>query len=144
MKIYVATRLANVEAARSINRALIAAGHEITYDWTDHPEATKTDEHMEAVSVKELDGVRAAEFVVAILPGGRGTHAEIGAALVLGKPVLIVGQKSAFMEGGYPCAFHHHPGARREVIGVRDLSLITALALKHAGAIEASKRVGVA
>lgn len=141
MKIYTATKLTNVDAARAINRVLVAAGHEITYDWAVHGSMQDSPDQWSEVSRKEMDGVRSADLVVVILPGGRGTHAEMGAGIALSKPVLILGQKAVFEEGGYTCAFYHHPTVRKEVVEVFDLSVIAALILKHAGALEEA-RVG--
>ena len=48
--------------------------------------------------------------LVAILPGGRGTHAEIGIAIGLGLPVVLLEQVGAY---DAECAFYHAPTVSR-------------------------------
>ena len=40
-------------------------------------------------ALAEIAAVREADVLVVLLPGGYGTHVEIGAALALGKPVIL-------------------------------------------------------
>ena len=90
MKIYVASSFLNKSAARRAMRLLQKDGHTITSRWTAHRPSTKTRVlHDEAI--KDLQDVRAAQAMVVIWPGRLGTSAEIGAALISGKPVHMVG-----------------------------------------------------
>lgn len=113
MKFYIATGLANHAAHNAVRDALAALGHEITYDWTTHgPVWRQGKAVIRTTSVAETDGVRAADFVVVLLPGGRGTHAELGMALAFGKPTLIAcGDAAMFEASPETCAFYHHPRA---------------------------------
>jgi nucleoside 2-deoxyribosyltransferase len=45
--------------------------------------------HYATIALAELAGIREADVLLVLLPGGCGTHVEIGAALALGKPVII-------------------------------------------------------
>jgi len=47
-----------------------------------------------------------------LLPGGYGTHVEIGAALALGKPVILHAPDRKTLDSPYPCPFHHHPNVK--------------------------------
>ena len=58
------------------------------------------------LAVAEITGIRHADVMIVILPGGRGTHVEIGAALAMGKPVIIHAPNRKILETPYPCAFH--------------------------------------
>ena len=90
MKFYVATRFSNRVGVERVRRVLNPLGHTITYDWTKHLTGPHTELGMGAISVYEIEGVREADFVVVILRGGYGTHTEMGAALALNKPVILV------------------------------------------------------
>ena len=91
LKFYVATRFSNKAEVRRARRLLQRTlQHEITYDWADKPLQVVTESHLKASAIKELEGVQDADYLVAILPGGFGTHVEIGAALVTDKPVFLV------------------------------------------------------
>ena len=122
MKIYVASKLENIEAVREFVRLLRAEGHEITYDWSVHgPMWRHGKEAVREVSKREMDGVADCEVLIALLPGGRGTHAEIGGALALDKKVIL---HSKTLEAHFgihedACAFYHHPN----VVGYSRASL---------------------
>lgn len=87
MKIYVAGKLRDRDAIAETMKALRAAGHEITFDWTDlfaerpfgdHPEAAK------ALADKELTGILDCDaFVFLAHESGRTLHMEFGAARAL-------------------------------------------------------------
>jgi hypothetical protein len=128
---YIATSLANWERHNQIRDALVAHGHIITHDWTAHSPWVK--ERSTGVSgagavanvdlirqAGELDlkGVRDADILVVLLPGGAGTHAELGAGLVMGKRVLLVGTSDQIWGSGtddYTCAFYHTSGVEHVV-----------------------------
>jgi hypothetical protein len=111
MKYYLATGLLNAHRAQLVRDHLNAAGHEQTYDWTAHgPVGHKGKNALIAAAVGELEGVQQADVIIALLPGGRGTHAELGMALALGKPVLIWDETcEAFPVDDTTCAFYWHP-----------------------------------
>ncbi len=108
MKIYIASGLENFKQVQALRDALLADGHEISYDWSVHGSAQgQGDERLREVAQNELDGVYNADVVVVLLPGGRGTHAELGAANVLGKPVLIFSDNPKdFLSTEATCAFY--------------------------------------
>lgn len=112
MRLYLASGLQNRATVAQIAQGLRDLGHTITYDWTEHGSVQDaSDEEKAAVAQAELEGVLAAEMVVVILPGGRGTHVEIGAALGVGIPVVIVYRKPEdLLVGGVECVFYDHPG----------------------------------
>jgi len=79
---YIATRLENFEAQRELARCLKALGHTQTYDWTEHGAVQSGGPtRIRQVANAEAQGVVAADLFVALLPGGRGTHCELGVAL---------------------------------------------------------------
>lgn len=116
MKIYIASKLENYLQVQALRDALIAAGHTITYDWTLHGSVQGQGEaRLREVAAAERNGVLQAELVIVLLPGGRGTHAELGMANALGKPVIIF---SSFNEPfdeyeGATCAFYWNENVRQ-------------------------------
>lgn len=114
MKFYLASGLDNVESARFFRDGLVRAGHEQTYDWTQHGAvAAHGIDRIREVAAAELRGVESADFVVVVLPGGRGTHFEMGAAHALGKPIFVYAPRLSLVDA-HPdtCAFYHLPGVR--------------------------------
>lgn len=83
MTFYIATAFKEKDLHRSLTRMLQAAGrHRLTYDWTAH-EAYRDADHRAELARADLAGVAAADCLVVLLPGGAGTHAELGFALGL-------------------------------------------------------------
>jgi hypothetical protein len=128
---YIATTLTNAARARQVADQLEALGHTITYPWWTHGAVGHAGEaRLAEVAVAELEGVRLADAVIVLLPGGRGTHLEMGGALVAGKPVLLWSEDDA----GFPlddttCSFYWHPlvfkmhGRLDELINLQVLAL---------------------
>ena len=119
MKFYVASGVSNAEKVNRAAAALVAAGHERTYDWTTHGDVSKADPDFKRhVASSESRGVLEAELVVLLLPGRFGTHAELGIALASAenKRILLWSESSAPFDGeqGF-CVFYHHPAVERVV-----------------------------
>lgn len=111
-KVYIATRLERANDHRMLAHALRAGGAVITYDWTLHGSVQEEGAaRITQVAVAEADGVADADAVVVLLPGGRGTHAELGMAVALGKPVIVHAENETELLDACAktCAFYHHP-----------------------------------
>ena len=81
-------------------------------------------ERMSEVAFNELRAVRDAELVVARLPGGQGTHTELGVALATRSNKRIIlwsetGDEFAF--DNRTCTFYFHPAAERVVCPFEEL-----------------------
>ena len=115
MKYYIATKLENHAEHNRLMAALNDLGHECTYDWTVHgPVYEKGLGRVRAVAVLEALGVKEADEVIVLWPGGRGTHVELGIALGAGKPVNFISAVEGHHEATVEtCAFFHHPLVRR-------------------------------
>lgn len=127
MRFYVATGLENATAAIVLSSLLVSKGWTNTYEWMKHGAvwmhgAARTAE----VSMLELEGVASAKVVIALLPGGRGTHVELGSALGrahrgalegrLHDPRIIVhGNHEQLAFGQNICAFYMSPYVERMV-----------------------------
>ncbi len=123
-RFYLATRKDRSKQAEPLLEALKAQGWERTFEWTAQDEAS-TDAYGE-VARKELEGVRDADVLIVLLPGGFGTHVEIGAALALGKQVILHAPDRKTLETPYPCIFHHHPAVKILISATPDVAAILA------------------
>jgi nucleoside 2-deoxyribosyltransferase len=110
LRYYLATRLERAPEAQELHKELQAAGFICSYDWTVHGSVRGSNEEMAAVAVAEVAGVQTADVVIVLLPGGRGTHGELVAALALGKPVIIHSTDPGLFErDARTCVFYWHP-----------------------------------
>ena len=112
LKAYIATGLERAADHNLVRDALAKWDVECSYDWTAHGAVFSHGlERLREVADLEARGVRDANVVVVLLPGGRGTHAELGMAIALGKPVILhsMNPKSDFGAEETTCAFYHHP-----------------------------------
>lgn len=121
---YLSTRKDRSAEADSLSATLKARGWERTFTWT--PDDGEGPEEHAAIAKAELQGVRDADVLVVLLPGGYGTHVEIGAALALGKPVILHAPDQKTLETPYLCIFHYHPNVRLIVSEVLDIDTILA------------------
>jgi len=124
VKIYVAGPLADVATVRSVQSTVVAAGHELTLDWTE--EASLMEDYGSQLDVsgklaeEELNAVMVADavLVVASEHDGRGMFVELGAALARAQQgelahVVIVG------EIRQESVFYFHPVVER-VANIQD------------------------
>lgn len=79
-RVYVAGSLSNIKWVRRIQQMIRATKREITYDWT------QNDVTPHALTAAVIN----ADVLVALLPGGKGTHWEMGMASALGKPLILI------------------------------------------------------
>ena len=124
MKIYVASSLKNWSQVRELNAKLQLLGHEITYDWTEHGEKIFGDLRatpvlnfdtllLQSVAIKEVAGVKSADLLLLVYPGGLGTYWEFGYSYARGKQIVIWGLTDFVVaEGERPVAFNHLPYIR--------------------------------
>jgi hypothetical protein len=90
MKYYIATSLERAAFHNLVREDLKKFRCEVTYDWTTHGSVKNTSKaRLQEVAHAEFQGILESDFVLVLLPGGKGTHAEL---------VLLLGVK----EGFYP------------------------------------------
>ncbi len=125
MRFYIATGLKNAAKAKQAVSVLRRNGHELTYDWTEHGDIRSLGaEKMEEVAFNEVRAVRDAELFVALLPGGFGTHTELGVAIASrsNKRVILWSETGIeFKSPGETCAFYFHPAVERLVCSFDEL-----------------------
>lgn len=115
MRYYIATSLSRAPIHNLVRDELCLLGHEITYDWTVHGSVqTTSKERLKEVAHLELNAIDLAEVVLVLLPGGKGTHTELGYSIARQKKVLIHSETSfPFELGPEVCAFYYHKEVTR-------------------------------
>lgn len=121
-RFYLAIRLDRASHGNSLVEALKAHGWERAFDWTGNDSTIKED--LSRLAQAELAAIKQADVLIVLLPGGRGTHVEIGAALALGKPIILHAPDRDTLEIPYPCAFHYHPAVKLLVSAPLDVDEI--------------------
>jgi hypothetical protein len=123
MKYYIATSLSRAPDYRIVRDSLEIYGHEISYDWTLHGSVKSVSkESLSEVASLELAGVSAADFVIVLLPGGYGTHLELGFAIAKGKKVFLHSEDPLLFElGPQTSAFYHHSDVTRFLCPLADI-----------------------
>ncbi|WP_456271443.1 group-specific protein [Bacillus sp. AK031] len=88
MKFYVASSFKNIQQVRYISEQLKHRGYIHSYDWTQNERAVNIEE-LEQIGKEEKQAVSDSDFVVVLLPAGKGSHIELGIALGLRKKVFL-------------------------------------------------------
>lgn len=108
MKFYIASGLENAGQVAELRDILTSLGGQVTYDWTLHGSVQdQGPDRIAEVAGLEAAGVIDADMVIVLLPGGRGTHVELGMAIGNLTPVLLHGPLVG--PDGRECAFYRHP-----------------------------------
>ncbi len=96
MKAYVASKFSRLADVKRVVEKLRAIGVEVNADWTDHSAAGRAGadllKYLRACAEADRDGVRTADVLVMVHdPASRGGFVEFGAALGLGKLLVVIG-----------------------------------------------------
>jgi len=119
---YIATTLSRARDHNHVRDALVTNGYRITYDWTLHGSVkTSTVQRLSEVAHSETEGVLSAEIVIILLPGGYGTHAELGMALGSKKKIILHSvDNEVFTACEKTCAFYHHQNVSQLVCPIHE------------------------
>lgn len=113
MKFYVASSFRNIDAVNQVANHLKNRGHIQTYDWTKNAKAKEeqnfTFDDLKDIGQNEKNAVIEADFVVVLLPGGKGTHIELGIALGQGKRIFIYSPNGEINNFDTTSTFYHLP-----------------------------------
>jgi nucleoside 2-deoxyribosyltransferase len=120
-RFYLSTRKDRGAEGAALLQALKSRGWECTFNWTAQPEGGPA--KYSEIALAEIAAVQDADVLVVLLPGGYGTHVEIGAALALGKPVIMHAPDRQTLETPYPCVFHYHPKVKLLLSEVLDVDV---------------------
>ena len=118
----------NRERVAELAAVLKSRGHELTYDWTEHGDVRREGEIvMSEVAFNELRAVRDAELLLVLLPGGKGTHTELGLAIATrsNKRIILWSETGEeFIADERTCAFYFHPSVERLVCPFEELKTL--------------------
>lgn len=87
-KFYVASSFKNIDMVRLVSKRLVEKGFIHTYDWTRNERAS-TIEALKEIGLEEKNAVLAADFIIVLLPAGKGSHIEFGIALGQQKRIYL-------------------------------------------------------
>jgi hypothetical protein len=123
-RFYLSTRKDRSAEGAALTEALNGLGWECTFDWSTLRDVSPA--CYPEIALAEIAGVRDADVLLVLLPGGFGTHAEIGAALALGKPIIIHTPNQKILDTPYRCVFHYHPGVKILISELLDVDAVLA------------------
>ena len=123
MNYYIATSILRAKEHNLVRDSLKKLGHVLTYDWTVHGSVKlESKERLQEVAVSECRGLVEADVVVVLLPGGGGTHFELGFSIASGKKVFLHSEDPLLFElGAQTNAFYHHPELIRLTMPLADV-----------------------
>ncbi|WP_079504647.1 group-specific protein [Mesobacillus jeotgali] len=119
-KFYVASSFKNIEAVRYISRQLVERGYLHTYDWTRNDRAS-TFEDLTEIGQREKAAVMEADFLLVLLPAGKGSHIELGIALGLGKRIYLHSPDGEVNHLETTSTFYHLPEVRKCIGSMEEL-----------------------
>lgn len=108
MKFYIASSFKNIELVRYVSENLKNRGYIHTYDWTVNENVT-TLEELKIIGEKEKTAVIEADFVVVILPAGKGSHIELGIAIGNRKNIYLYSPNKEIDNIETTSTFYHLP-----------------------------------
>jgi hypothetical protein len=106
MKFYVASSFNNIDQVRQVSNQLKSRGYIHTYDWTQNKKAS-TIEDLKLVGHQEKNAVEEADFIVVLLPAGKGSHIEFGIALGLNKKIILYSSNDEVNNFATTSTFYH-------------------------------------
>ncbi|MFC3212602.1 group-specific protein [Planomicrobium okeanokoites] len=119
MKFYIASSFANKDKVREAASILRGAGHVQTFDWTVNLRASSV-EDLELYGTLEKKAVLEADFLIVLLPAGKGSHIELGIALGQGKTVYLLSESEELFDFEVTSTFYYLPEVRILVGKLRD------------------------
>ncbi|TFE00860.1 nucleoside 2-deoxyribosyltransferase [Jeotgalibacillus sp. R-1-5s-1] len=108
MKFYIASGFQNKHAVQHVSQSLKTNGWIHTYDWTKNERASSYD-MLREIGELERDAVLAADLLIVLLPGGKGTLIEMGLALAQRKKIYLVAPDERAWDFDQTSTFYHLP-----------------------------------
>ncbi|NKE04076.1 group-specific protein [Mesobacillus selenatarsenatis] len=136
-KFYVASSFRNMDAVMYVSKQLVHQGYMYTYDWTKNVKAREGNtlllEDLKVIGQHEKNAVKESDFIVVILPGGKGTHIELGIALGLGNKIFLYSSDRAIDHVETTSTFYHLPEVEKCYGTLDELvdKIITQLPINH-------------
>ncbi|MGM0852853.1 MAG: nucleoside 2-deoxyribosyltransferase [Bacillota bacterium] len=108
MYFYVASSFQNIKQVRDVSERLRRKGYIHTYDWTQNSRAS-TVEELKKIGEKEKQAIIESDVILVLLPGGKGSHVELGIALGLKKRVILFSPHNEVNDFAQTTTFYHLP-----------------------------------
>lgn len=108
MKFYVASSFQNINQVRTLTNRLTQMGWQLTYDWTLN-ERADTAEELQRIGLLEKAAIEDSKLVIIALPGGKGTHVELGLAIAGNKKIILYAPDRKMMDIEFTTTFYHLP-----------------------------------
>jgi nucleoside 2-deoxyribosyltransferase len=120
MKFYVASSFANKDKVQRVSSVLSELGYIHTYDWTRNDRASTLGQ-LQEIGELEKRAVMESDFLVALLPAGKGSHIEMGIAIGLDKPVYVLSPNEDVYDFSLTSTFYHLPQVRLIIGEIEEL-----------------------
>ncbi|MFP7296884.1 group-specific protein [Neobacillus niacini] len=119
-KFYVASSFNNIDTVRYVSNYLKNRGFIQTYDWTKNQRASTLDD-LKVIGSQEKNAVKEADFIIVLLPAGKGSHIELGLALGLGKKIYLYSPNGDIDNFETTTTFYHLPEVEKCLGSIEDL-----------------------
>ncbi|PFG06459.1 nucleoside 2-deoxyribosyltransferase [Bacillus sp. es.034] len=106
MNFYIGSSFANTDLVRYVSARLEEKGFIHTYDWTRNDRAS-TVKDLQHIGQNEKDAITESNVVIIMLPGGKGSHVELGIALGLGKRIILYSPNGEVHDLANTTTFYH-------------------------------------
>ena len=108
MNFYVASSFQNKIVVNEVSLLLKQLGWHHTYDWTQSERVTSL-EALQKIGMLEKQAIANSDVVVVILPGGKGSHIELGLAIAWQKKTFLYSPNFEAMDMQTTSTFYHLP-----------------------------------
>jgi hypothetical protein len=119
-KFYVASSFKNIETVRYVSQRLVKRGFIHTYDWTKNERASTFD-GLKAIGTVEKNAVIESDFLIVLIPAGKGSHIELGIALGQGKKIYLYSPDDQINHFETTSTFYHLPEVEKCIGTIEEL-----------------------
>ena len=114
MKFYIGAGLNNYELVNNISERLKAMGWKHTYNWAENGSVeNESIEDLKVISEIESNAINESDIIIILLPAGRGTHVELGMAIVLNKIIYLYSENDKIFNIENTAGFYYHLSVSR-------------------------------
>lgn len=99
MKFYVGSSFKNNQLVNYISKEFSKFDWENTHNWAENIKVNETQSDLISSSIQEKEAIKSADVIIIVLPGGLGTHIEIGMALAWEKKVYLCSTDEKLLNG---------------------------------------------
>lgn len=119
-KFYVASSFKNIDTVRYVCQQLKKRGFIHTYDWTKNQRASTFDD-LRVIAFQEKKAVIESDFIIVLLPAGKGSHIELGIALGQGKKIFLYSPNGDINNFETTSTFYHLDEVEKCMGSIEDL-----------------------